>query len=64
MKDDVKHFLDYGAVGTALLALLDFLPHVSALLSIIWIALRIREQLVKQGYLKDRRQMQIRLDDE
>lgn len=40
MKDDLKHFIDFGAVGTAIGALIDFLPHVASLLSIIWLVLR------------------------
>jgi hypothetical protein len=35
---------DYGAIGVAVTTLVGWLPHVAALLSIIWLAFRILTQ--------------------
>ena len=64
MNDDLKHFLDYGAVGTAIGAFFDALPHVAALFTVIWIGLRILESLQKLGYIRGRKARTRKDDDE
>jgi hypothetical protein len=42
-QETVKHILDGASIVTVIGTLVEFLPAVSALLSIIWIAIRIYE---------------------
>ena len=42
-QETVKHILDGASIVTVVGTLVEFLPAVSALLSIIWIAIRIYE---------------------
>ena len=55
MNDDMKHFLDFGALGTCVAAFFDALPHIAALFSVIWIGLRIVESLTNLGYVPKRK---------
>ena len=55
MNDDVKQFLDFGAVGTAIGAFFDALPHVAALFTVIWLGLRIIESMRNLGYFHGRK---------
>jgi hypothetical protein len=41
VNDHSPNVFDGSAVGVGVLALLEMLPHVSAVLSVIWLALRI-----------------------
>lgn len=43
MSSDIKHIIDWTAVGGAVAAFFKFLPDLAALLSVIWLALRIYE---------------------
>ena len=40
---DIKQIFDYGAVGGVVAVFFDFLPDFAALLSVIWLLLRIWE---------------------
>jgi hypothetical protein len=46
---------DAGALGTGLLALVGYLPEISALLTILWMAIRIYETDTVQRLLGRRR---------
>jgi TctA family transporter len=43
VNEHTKHVLDAGAIGTTLGALLGWLPHIAAALSIVWTLIRIIE---------------------
>lgn len=49
--DTAKHAIDTGAIGVMLASLFDFLPHATALLSFIWICIRLYETKTVQGWL-------------
>lgn len=41
-KNFVEHVIDLGAIGWGVAAFLDFLPHIAALLSVVWLVLRVQ----------------------
>lgn len=41
-KNAIEHVIDVGAIGTGVAALFDVLPHAAALLSVIWLCLRVQ----------------------
>jgi len=41
--DNVHHWIDFASLGVVLATLLDKLPHATALLSFIWVLIRIWE---------------------
>jgi hypothetical protein len=43
MNDDLKHLIDAGAVGTGVAVFFDALPHLAAMFTCIWLALRCWE---------------------
>ena len=49
--DTVKHAVDALSVVTVLGTLMDFLPSVAALFTIVWTAIRIYETRTVQGWL-------------
>ena len=49
--DDLKHIIDLGAIGSTILALLDFLPHLTAILAFVWLVIRIYESDTVQKIL-------------
>jgi hypothetical protein len=51
LNEGTKHFLDGLSLITVLGTLMDWLPAVAALLSIIWTLLRIYESKTVQGLL-------------
>jgi hypothetical protein len=51
LNEGTKHFLDGLSLLTVLGTLMDWLPAVAALLSIIWTVLRIYESKTVQGLL-------------
>lgn len=50
--DTFKHILDYTSIGAAVGAFFKLLPDVAALLSVIWLALRIWEMDTVQKLFK------------
>ncbi len=50
--EPLKHVGDGGAVATAAAAFMSYLPNVAALLSVVWLGLRIYETVLN---LRDRR---------
>lgn len=52
--ETVKHYVDLASLGTAFATLVGWLPHVAALLSVIWTALRIYETDTVQKLLRRR----------
>lgn len=40
---DLKHAVDFSAVGSTILCLLDLIPHFTAALVFIWMSIRIYE---------------------
>ena len=63
MNDDFKHFIDFGAVGTAFCALFDLLPHVSSLLAVVWIIIRIYESRTVQSIINRKHTPRTRKED-
>ena len=59
-----KPVLDWLSVAGAWAALFDMLPHLASALSVIWIALRIRQALINQGFIRGRRRRSTDDDDE
>jgi hypothetical protein len=51
LSENTKHIIDFASVATVLGTLMDWLPAVAALLSIIWTLLRIYESKTVQGLL-------------
>lgn len=49
--DHVKHWVDLASLGTVLATLIGWLPHVAALLSVVWTAIRIYETETMQRIL-------------
>ena len=52
LNEDVKHFVDAASIGTTLLALLEIIPHVTAVLSLIWVCIRLYETKTVQRWIK------------
>jgi hypothetical protein len=50
--DHIKHGIDLASVGLWLAALVDFTPHVTALLSLAWVSIRIYETRTVQKWVK------------
>ena len=46
--EQILKTLDYGAIGVTVSTLLGFLPHVAAVLSIIWLVYRIKTQALEK----------------
>ena len=40
--------LDYGAIGVTVSTLLGWLPHVAAILSVVWLVYRIKTQILEK----------------
>ena len=51
ISDNAKHLLDVASVVTVLGTLVDMLPSVAALFTIVWTAIRIYETNTVQGWL-------------
>ena len=51
LSDNSKHLLDLASVATVLGTLVDMLPSVAALFTIVWTAIRIYETNTVQGWL-------------
>ena len=49
---ELKHWIDWAAVGTACATLLGWLPAIAALASLIWTVIRIYETKTVQNWLK------------
>jgi hypothetical protein len=52
MNEHIKQAADVGSIGTALATLAGWLPEISALLSAIWVAIRIYETPTVQKLLR------------
>lgn len=52
MTGDVKHFIDWLSIGTAVATLVQLLPALAALVSIVWGCIRIYETDTVQKLLK------------
>jgi hypothetical protein len=63
MDSDFKHLIDFSAVGTAFGAFFDILPHVSSLLAVVWIVIRIYESRTVKSLLNRRINHRTRKDD-
>lgn len=50
--DDLKHIFDVGIMWTTIATLFGWLPHIAALLAVIWWVLRIYEMKTVQDWLK------------
>ena len=49
LSEPVKHWLDVGAIGGVIVTMFGFLPSLAALLSIVWIVLRITNELLDRA---------------
>lgn len=58
LSDNAKHLLDLASVATVLGTLIDMLPSIAAVFTIVWTAIRIYETNTVQGWLgkKDAKQ--------
>ena len=52
--EHTKHVIDYTSIGVAFGSLLQWLPSVAAILSIVWTLIRIYETKTVQSWLKRR----------
>lgn len=62
--DEIKHVIDAGAVGTAFATLVGWLPHISSLLAIVWLLIRIYESKTVQRIVHPKRHRNRRLEDQ
>jgi hypothetical protein len=51
LSDNTKHIIDLASVATVLGALVDVLPAIAAIFTIVWTAIRIYETDTIQGLL-------------
>jgi hypothetical protein len=51
LSENTKHIIDFASVATVLGALVDVLPAVAAIFTIVWTAIRIYETDTVQGLL-------------
>lgn len=61
MSSGAENVLDAASAGIALASLFDVLPHISALLSIIWLCTRLYDWMVLRGFIKGQK---IKLEEE
>jgi len=52
MNEHTKSGLDITSIGTVIAALMDFVPHITAVLSLIWVMIRIYETKTVQRWLR------------
>lgn len=52
MDEQTKHIIDYLSISAVVATLLNALPHIGALLSVIWLAIRIWETSTVQRLFK------------
>lgn len=52
MSESLKHAADAASLATVLGTLMQFLPPIAALVSIVWTSIRIYETKTVQGWLK------------
>ena len=63
MSDQLKHWFDLASLATIVSSFFDFLPHVAALLSVIWGVLRLWEIWTGKT-IADRRKIRASVPDE
>jgi hypothetical protein len=51
LSENTKHIIDFASVATVLGALVDVLPAIAAIFTIVWTAIRIYETDTIQGLL-------------
>ena len=51
MDEASKHVIDFASIATVLGTLVEFLPAVAAIFTIVWTAIRIYETKTVQGWL-------------
>ena len=50
--DTVHHSIDFAALGILLVTLMDMLPHATAVLSFIWVLIRLYETRTVQNWIR------------
>lgn len=45
--EQILKTLDYGAIGVTVTSLLGWIPHVAAILSVVWLVYRIKTQILE-----------------
>ena len=51
LSENTKHVIDFASVATVLGTLVEMLPSIAALFTIVWTAIRIYETRTVQGWL-------------
>lgn len=46
--EQILKTLDYGAIGVTITSLLGWIPHVAAILSVVWLVFRIKTQILEK----------------
>lgn len=55
MHDQTKHLIDWASIATVLGTLMQILPSLAALFSIVWSLIRIYETKTVQGWINSKR---------
>ena len=55
INEHTKHFIDGASIATVMGTLMNWLPAVAALFSIVWTTIRIYETKTVQGWLKNKK---------
>lgn len=55
INEHTKHIIDWASIATVLGTLMNFLPTIAAIWSIVWTSIRIYETKTVQDWLKKRR---------
>lgn len=53
--DEVKSIVDFGGIGVLIASLIHALPHITALLTLIWVCIRIYETQTARGIIASAR---------
>jgi len=52
MHENTKFGLDTASISTVVMALMDLVPHITALLSLVWVLIRLYETKTVQRWLR------------
>lgn len=55
INEHTKHMIDWASIGVAVGSLIQMLPAIAALASLVWTSIRIYETKTVQDWLKNRR---------
>lgn len=63
MFDDIKNMIDIGAISAAFASFFNLIPHISSLLAMIWLGLRIYESRTVQSWVNPEKEIKTRKED-